>query len=308
MNKTKLLSRKLVFFLLTLLAISCSKETMTDEIDKLDQSKTGTTKKEGEIDYAMVNTIKLQADEKFNYLKSFQTKLKSAAATPIYVGVLPNSGTCPAGVNQIIWWEDLEDDGPITKYEHAGCFKTGGLQVDNLGGNAKWVVCIVDAYSYNFSAIKYGYGVFALSAQQFYNNSDEASIFIDDENSSNGDNFQNPTYGFVRNPNSPYYPTQNNVHNTIFSLYYFKPVSTSTTKLPNLGFSYSIFSNFSCCDWTNQNTVELDAEDSSPSNTITYYPLNQSGYLVNQIDATYGVMQRDKNVRVFIQNADIYRN
>ncbi len=284
----------------------CEKETITDEVNSINnQTATISEKIETEPIEAELIALKVLADEEFNYLRQFQTNLKSTMSTPVYVGVLPNSGSCPAGVPQIIWNEDLENSGCATKWLHldVGCFKPSGL---SLPGDAIWKVCIVDANTYNFDNIKYGYGVFALSFLQFFHGAADVSVFIDDNDQNNSSRFLNPTYGFTRNSASPYYPTQTLIGNTSFWLYYFKAES-NTLKLPNLGFEYSIFSNFKCCDWTNQNVAYLDAEDDSPSNSIVKYVENEKGVTVNKLDDTYGVIQKDRNVYVYLQNAASYR-
>jgi hypothetical protein len=317
MNKNyfKIVKNCYLFLMAAFITVSCSKETVTDEISKIDNSRIVNSEKiEGEPDSAKLLEAKIYADEQFNYLRQFQTRLKSSSGIATYVGVIPNGVQCPPGVPQIIYHEDLESINSLTKWEHsdAGCFKTPQILIDGAG-DVNWYVCIVDANTYNFDHIKYGYGVFALSLPQYFNGSSEVSVWIDDDNNSllggNKNQFLSPTYGFTRNAASNYYPTQSPFNNTFFWLNYFKADATSTLKFPDLGFSYSVFSNFVCCDWTNQNILLLDAEDSSPSNSIYYYEENKAKVplLSCKVDNTYGILSTDKNVHIYLQNADVYR-
>ena len=142
-------------------------------------------------------------------------------------------------------------------------------------------------------------------ATKYRYNASEVFINSDDEDN-NANRFDSPSYGFTRNSSAPYYPTHNLLKNTNFWFYYFKAESNSL-KLPNLGFNYSVFSQFDCCNWTNQNVLEADTEDDSPSNSMRVYPENATPYNASTLDATYRIFEVGGNINYFVQNSAVYR-
>mgnify|MGYP000684070476 CR=1 FL=1 len=275
---------------MVLITLSCSKETITDELTSVknegmvpeDYVKTEI------IDEDAIKEIQATADAEFMRFKRSGSHLKSTI--PHWVGVIPNANSCPAGVAEIRYHMDCEDSDPQTKYIYGDpCFKPGGLSVD-LRKNVDWVVCIVDANKYNFDNINKAYAVFDLSHIQFLRGAAEVFINSDDEDTRNANRFDSPSYGFTRNSSSPYYPTQTLSRNTQFWFYYFK-AEDNPRKLPNLGFSYSVFSNFDCCVWKDQNILDVDTEDNSPANLMRVYPENSTPYNAGLLDATFKIFE-----------------
>ncbi|MCX7987163.1 MAG: hypothetical protein N2662_09520 [Bacteroidales bacterium] len=295
----------LMFFLL----LSCKKEKITDEIFVAQENVVNSDKIESAVDSITIKEILEKADLVYLNFSKYAPKLK-AAGIPHYIGVLPISGYCPTSFGQIRYHEDLEDNRPATKYNNGpNCFTAFGLQAN--GGNADWTVCIVDASIYKFDKIKYAYGIFDLSHLQFLNGAPEVFIHADDEDEAAGGNdnhYDSPSYGFERNPYSPYYPTQKPMKNTEFWMYYFKANPSSTLKLPNLGFRYAVFSNFSTCecDWTRQNTFNADTEDSNPANAAKVYMPDASNYGIGVLDPIYKIVSVGKNITYYIQDAGVW--
>lgn len=131
---------------MVLITLSCSKETITDELTSVknegmvpeDYVKTEI------IDEDAIKEIQATADAEFMRFKRSGSHLKSTI--PHWVGVIPNANSCPVGVAEIRYHMDCEDSDPqLTKYTYGDpCFKPGGLSVDSRK-NVDWVVCIVDA-------------------------------------------------------------------------------------------------------------------------------------------------------------------
>jgi hypothetical protein len=301
----------LYLFLFVLLTsaflISCQKESITDEISSIGKnegvSPEGYVKTEI-LDEAAIAEINAKADAEFIRFKKSGSHLKSTI--PHWVGVIANSTSCPSGVAEIRYFMDCEDSRPVTKYRYnnTGCFKPGGLSLS--GSNLYWVVCIVDANQYNFDNINKGYAIFDLSHIQYLRNAAEVFINSDDEDNDNSNRFDSPSYGFTRNSASPYYPTQTLLKNTNFWFYYFKAENNSL-KLPDLGFDYSVFSQFDCCIWTNQNVLQADNEDDRPSNSMRVYPENATPYNAHTLDETYRIFEVNGNINYFVQNSAVYR-
>ncbi len=299
----------LISFFLT----SCEKESITDEVSligKNEGSTSGSYLKTETLDEAAIAEINAKADAEFMNFKNVGVQYKSTI--PHWVGVIANSTSCPAGVAEIRYYMDCEDKNPATKYSYNGSndFKPEGLSVDDRK-NIYWVVCIVDAKQHNFYPIKKGFAIFDLSSLTNLNNTSEVCIHSDDEDTDNKNRYDSQNVGFSRSlgpTNTPFQTGSYNNSNgwTEFWLYYFTAQDTPW-KLPDLGFEYSVLSQFDCCNWTNQNILEIDTEDNDPSNTMRIYPEFGNAYSASSIDDTYHIAEVGKNIKLFIQNSATYR-
>ncbi len=290
---------------------SCSKENITDEISNTESQITNIPKIET-IDSVGVALSQKRLEEIFNNQILNLPKLKSTS--PIYVGVISNDRTCGQYSNVygvIEYYEDLEDNKPATRYRNeSGTLNISGLKID-ASKNATWYVCVVDGS--NFNKTNYPYAIFALSPQPFLNSSNHVSLSNDDEDVStsfdhNSNGYINSNLGFMPSPSG--LPVQDgsfsNGKNTYtnFQFYYFERNLNSTIKLPNLGFSYTVFGNFGVS--SKQNMVDFDLEDSGNNTTwrIQYFngrpDKTVDGYLDTE---TNGVIYRAANVVWYIQSS-----
>jgi len=246
---------------------SCSKDNITEEINSV-ETQVSSSKIET-IDSIGVVQTHIRLEGILTNLKLNIPRLK--AGSPIYVGVLSNDRTCGTYSNVygvIEYGEDLEDNKPRSGYNNnTGSLNISGMQFDSHK-NATWYVCIVDGA--NFVKLNKPYAVFALSPQQFLNQSNHVNLSTDDEDvatryDSNSNHYISPTLGFM--PSNGGLPVQPGSYSnrkesyTNFQLYYFEKNSSSSAKLPNLGFNYSVFGNFG--DTTKQNSFYFDLEDSN---------------------------------------------
>jgi hypothetical protein len=291
--------------------MSCEKDSITDElseINKNDGSKIET------LDDAAIIEITAKADAEFIRFNSYGSSLKSANAH--WVGVIANSNDCPSGVKEIRYHMDSEDNNPLTSYAYnnASCFKSRGLKIVS-SSNLDWVVCIVDANKHYFDNINKGYAIFDLSHETHLRGASEVFIHSDDEDTHNDNRYDSPSYGFAKTNGDGQDPLQAGSYNsqdghgwTEFWLYYF-PAQSTSRKLPKLGFEYSVFSNFVCCNWTNQNIVKFDCEDKKNKTVVKVYPETGSSYNSSLLDATYKVLGKDSkgNLSYYIQNSSVYR-
>ena len=308
---------KILLFILTvplllLLTTGCTKDEenlLTNEIDQLEE---GIQKKGLEtIDEEGIFKLTQEMDELYKKLNS-QITVSTRSTHPHWVGVIPNSGKCPIGVNEIRYHEDLENNDPCTRYmyNNAGCFKSEGLKV--VGGDIDWVVCIVDGNQYKFNKIAKGYAIFDLSLPQYYdnyNNSTSVYIYLDDEDSRNKNMFHNPSYGFFRNTAPGGLPLQVNQPNTEFWFCYFTG-GNYNARLPELGFEYSVFGNFDCCSWVNQNEIIADQEDSNNRSFIKVHNQGTNSYTLSHnqvVDNESFILRYLGNIMYYIQNAAPYK-
>lgn len=261
--------------------VACEDNSITSDIENVEDSLTGDveTLADGTV-FPKESVEEIEATIRSQMQnRKIMKKAAYGSNTPHYVGVLAEDGSC--GGMYIKWYMDCQDDEPMKLdknatrflYNDAGCYKPKGVSIDG-NGNVTWYVCIVDANKYNFQRMKYGYAIFDLSHIQYLNGAGELFVLSDDEDNRNANKYKSPSYGFDRNSGSNYLPTQSSMRNTKFWLYYFAPDPNSTYKLPNLGFEYEVFGNFSCCNNINQNVLRTDSED---HNNISYLELYRPG-------------------------------
>lgn len=330
LNYCKKVSRKYfcvangLAFLTVIAMCSCEdniSNDITGNIENIEESVSyesdeyGITRKESFAD------IEARADAAINRYRKNRKAAYNTSDHPVWVGVLVSKGTCPNPTMEIVYHMDCEDNKDNdsrhgTRYEDENCYKSAGITWDSRR-NTKWRVCVVDARKYKFGRMKYAYAIIDLSIEKFWNGAYEVFVHSDDEDRNNNDNYKENTYlGFAANNNYPYYPIQdgsfsNGTGWTNLWFYYFPADPTSKMKLPNLGFEYDVFSNFSCCDNSKQNLFHVDTEDTNPNNYIKIYKnANDNGSQKNGIfiDATYKIMANLNHHMVFaIQSSSVYR-
>jgi|GEM_PF-7048969 len=288
---------------------SCQKDDITNELKNFvkveDYYEDEYDKSVVTFDEEAILEISARADEEFYRFKALESHLKSGI--PHWVGVIARNRSCPSGIGEIRYFMDCEDNRPATRYVYGdnNCFKAGGLEV--TGGNLYWVVCIVDASIHNFDNINKSYAIFDFSHIQFLRGAGEVFVYSDDEDTNNKNRYDSPSYGFAKNPSSPYYPVQHgDIRNTPFWFYFFKAENTSH-KLPNIGFEYAVFSKFDCCNWQNQNIVLADTEDKNNKNIMKVYLENSTPFTTTVLDDTYRIFEVTGNINYFIQNSAVYR-
>lgn len=295
---------------------SCSKENITDEISNTESQITNNPKIET-IDTIGVALTQQRLEQIFNNQILNLPKLKST--TPTYVGVISNDRTCGLSSNVygvIEYSEDLEDNRPASGYQNTtGTLNITGLKFDS-NKNATWYVCVVDGS--NFVKINNAYAIFALSPQTFLNSSNHVMLSADDEDVSSTFDYNSshyissPNLGFM--PSSSGLPVQagsftngssssDRATYTNYQFYFFEKTISSSAKLPNLGFAYTVFGNFGIS--AKQNRANFDLEDSNcHSGWTIYYSSNGTKSTVpGKLDPNNNVMTQAGNVDWYIQSA-----
>jgi len=299
----------------------CSKSDITEDITSVEKQVKQSEKIES-IDY---NGVKqMQERLSLTFAKQSQNIPKLKAGSPIYVGVLCNSrssGTNPNVYGVIEYFEDLEDNKPASGYRNGsyGSLTTAGMSFDSHQ-NATWYVCIVDGS--NFALMNKGYAVFALSPNTFLNSSQHVMLSSDDEDRStiydcNTSRYISSNLGFMpSNSGLPVQPgsfsngssTSDRGTYTNFQLYYFPATASSTAKLPNLGFDYSVFGNFGVS--SKQNMFYFDCEDVGSNCTWSIYDGYTTRTAQGWLDQTGAnkIIYQANNIEWYIQSSVGYTN